>query len=89
VVTAGNPVDWARTFGSVVLGRAERSPFVEVTHGKKFRVRFDRKLPHELDGGTRPAARDLRIKVHPRAITVCVPSGAANGSRGALGQPHG
>jgi YegS/Rv2252/BmrU family lipid kinase len=83
VVTAGNPVEWARAFGSVVLGRTERSPFVEVTRGKKFRVQLDRKLPHELDGGARKPARKLRIKVHPRSITVCVPSGAANGNPGA------
>jgi diacylglycerol kinase (ATP) len=83
VVTAQNPVEWARTFGSVALGRTERSPFVEVTRGKKFRIRFDRKLPYELDGGTRKAVRDLRIKVHPGSITICVPSAGANGNPGA------
>jgi len=73
VVTAGNPVDWARTLGRVALRGAERSPFVEMTAGKSFRIRFDRKLPYELDGGARPAARDLRIEVHPRSVTICVP----------------
>jgi len=73
VVTAGNPVDWARTLGRVALRGAERSPFVEMTAGKSFRIRFDRKLPYELDGGARPAARDLRIEVHPRSFTICVP----------------
>ena len=87
VVTAQNPVEWARTFGSVALGRAERSPFVEVTRGKKFRVRFDRKLPYELDGGTRKAVRDMRIKVHPGSITVCVPPQAANGNPGGRDRP--
>jgi diacylglycerol kinase (ATP) len=87
VVTAQNPVEWARTFGRVALGRAERSPFVEVTRGRKFRVRFDRKLPYELDGGTRQAVRDMRIKVHPGSITVCVPPGAANGYPGGLDRP--
>jgi diacylglycerol kinase family enzyme len=82
VVTAANPVEWARTFGSVALGRTERSPFVQVTRGKKFRVRFDRKLRYEVDGGARKPVRDLRIKVHPGSITVCVPPGAANGTRG-------
>jgi diacylglycerol kinase (ATP) len=74
VVTARNPVEWARTFGSVALGRADRSPFVEVTRGKKFRVQFDRKLPYELDGGARKAVRKMRIKVHPASVTVCVPA---------------
>jgi diacylglycerol kinase (ATP) len=87
VVTAANPVEWARTFGRVALGRAERSPFVEVTRGRKFRVRFDRKIPYEVDGGARQAVRDLRIKVHPGSITVCVPPPAANGNPGGLDRP--
>jgi diacylglycerol kinase family enzyme len=74
VVTAGNPVEWARTLGRVAAGRAKRSPFVEVTAGKAFRIRFDRKLPYELDGGARPGVRDLRIEVHPRSVTICVPA---------------
>lgn len=74
VVTARNPVDWARMLGRVALSSAERSPFVELTRGRSFRVRFDRKLPYELDGGARAAARDLRIDVHPRSVTICVPA---------------
>jgi diacylglycerol kinase (ATP) len=73
VVTARNPVDWVRTLGRVAVGGAERSPFVEMRAGKSFRIRFDRKLPYELDGGARPAVKNLRIKVHPRSVTICVP----------------
>jgi diacylglycerol kinase family enzyme len=74
VVTAKNPADWARTLGRVALGKAEKSPFVQVTSGKKFRLRFDRPFPYELDGGARPAVKKVRIKVHPASITVCVPA---------------
>jgi diacylglycerol kinase (ATP) len=80
VVTARNPVEWARTLGRVALGKSEKSPFVEVTRGKKFRVRFDRPFPYELDGGARPAVRKMRIKVHPASIKICVPAKAADGS---------
>ena len=73
VVTAGNPVQWARTFGRLALGHPEQSPFAEVTQGKKFRIRFDQKVRYELDGGARPARRKLRINVHPGSVTVCVP----------------
>ena len=73
VVTAKNPVEWARTFSRLALGQAERSPFVEVTHGTRVKIRFDRKIPYELDGGARPGCRELRIKVHPGSITLCVP----------------
>jgi diacylglycerol kinase (ATP) len=78
VVTAKDPAEWARTFARLTLGRAEKSPFVEVTHGKKFKVSFDRKLPYELDGSARPAVRELRIKVRPRSVRICVPAKAAS-----------
>jgi len=74
LVTARNPVQWARTFGRLALGHPDQSPFVKVTTGKKFTIRFDRKVQYELDGGARPATRKLRIKVRPASITICVPS---------------
>jgi diacylglycerol kinase (ATP) len=74
VVTAGNPADWMRTLGRIAAGGAEHSPFVEMTTGTSFQIRFDRKLPYELDGGARPAVKHLRIKVHPRSVTICVPA---------------
>jgi diacylglycerol kinase (ATP) len=73
VVTARNPVQWARTFGRMALGHPEQSPFAEVTTGQRFRVRFSQKVAFELDGGPRPAARTLCIKVRPHSVTVCVP----------------
>jgi diacylglycerol kinase (ATP) len=80
VVTAGNAVQWARTLGRVMLNEAERSPFVHITRGRQFRVRFDRQLPFELDGGARPAARKLQIKVHPSSVRICVPADVADRS---------
>jgi diacylglycerol kinase family enzyme len=80
VVTARNPVEWTRTLGRLALGHPERSPFVELTSGRKFRIRFDRDFPYELDGGARPAVRKLRIKAKPSSITICVPA-AVDGSR--------
>lgn len=77
VVTAKNPIEWMRTLGRVALGNAEKSPFVEVTRGRKFRIEFDRRLPCELDGGVRPAVRKMRIKVHPASIRICVPADPA------------
>ncbi|MGD0699446.1 MAG: hypothetical protein ABSA02_06145 [Trebonia sp.] len=73
VVTARNPIQWARTFGRIATGHPDQSPFAEVTTGKRFRVRFDRKVIFELDGGARPASKTLRIKVRPHSVTVCVP----------------
>jgi diacylglycerol kinase (ATP) len=75
VVSARNPVQWARTFGRVAVGHPEQSPFAKVAQGKKFRIRFDRKVRFELDGGARPASDKLRIKARPSSVTVCVPPG--------------
>ena len=77
IVTAANPVEWARTLGRVALNTAEKSPFVEVTRGRKVKIRFDRPLRYELDGGARPAVAKMRIRVHPGSIQICVPAKAA------------
>jgi len=76
VVTARNPVEWARTLGRVALGRTENSPFVEVTRGKRIKIKFSRALPYELDGGARGAATELKVKVAPASVTICVPDPA-------------
>ncbi len=41
--------------------------------GTKFDIRFAEKTAYELDGGDRKPKARLRVKVHPNAITVCVP----------------
>jgi len=73
VVTAKSLTQWVRTISRVVLGRTERSPFVVTTRGSKMKVTFDRPVAYELDGGVRKATKELRIKVRPKSITVCVP----------------
>jgi diacylglycerol kinase (ATP) len=73
VVTAKSLTQWVRTVSRVVLGRAENSPFVVTTRGSRMRVTFDRPTAYELDGGVRKATKELRIKVRPKSITVCVP----------------
>jgi YegS/Rv2252/BmrU family lipid kinase len=73
VVTARNLAQWTRTFGRLVLGHPDESPFVNVTQGKKFKIRFGQKVRYELDGGARPASKKLRIEVRPGSVTVCVP----------------
>jgi diacylglycerol kinase (ATP) len=82
VVTAKNPVQWTRTLGRVALGKGETSKFVHVTRGKRFRIRLSRPFPYELDGGARPAAKKLRVKVHPASITICVPSTPSDSAGG-------
>ena len=73
VVTAKNPLQWTRTLGRMALGSTGKSPFVQMAKGKKFTIAFDRKFPYELDGGARPGATKLRVRVHPASIHICVP----------------
>jgi YegS/Rv2252/BmrU family lipid kinase len=81
IVTARSPVQWARALAVVALGHAARSPFVQVTRGRKIKIRFSRKQTYELDGGARPAVQKMRIKVQPGSVTVCVPAQTGAGAR--------
>jgi len=74
VVTASNPMQWARVFGRLAAGNGASSPFVRLTCGKQFKLRFDQPFRYELDGGARPAVTKLRIRVHPASVTICVPA---------------
>jgi diacylglycerol kinase (ATP) len=84
LVTAKNPAEWARAMARVVQGRVGKSPFIEVTRGERFRIRFNRSMPYELDGGARGTVKELRIKVHPGSVKLCLPAQART-----AGQPGG
>ena len=77
VVTAKNPLDWARTFVRVTKGDPQKSPFVQLSRGKEFQITFKKRFPFELDGGERKAVKKMHIKVQPASITICVPTDAA------------
>jgi diacylglycerol kinase (ATP) len=74
VVTAKNRAEWIRVLGRVAQGRAEKSSFVEVTRGERFLIRFNRSVPYELDGGARGTVKELRIKVRPGSVRLCLPA---------------
>jgi diacylglycerol kinase (ATP) len=73
VVRAGGMLQWARVLGRMVAGRADRSPLVDTTRGRKLDVRFDKKTVYELDGGDRVPTKRLKARVEPAAIRICVP----------------
>jgi diacylglycerol kinase (ATP) len=79
VLTAEGPLQLARAVARTALGSAEKSPFVRVTQGRKVRVKLDRKVPYELDGGDRKDVRSFKVRVEPGAITVCVPRAREEG----------
>lgn len=77
VVTADGAVEWARTLARAAVGTTARSPFVQTASGRRVRIKLDREMPYELDGGDRRATRSLKIDVEPAAVTVCVPPTSA------------
>jgi YegS/Rv2252/BmrU family lipid kinase len=73
VVNADGITDWARTLARTAIGHADRSPLVRATSAKKIKVDLDRKVLYEIDGGDRMKVKSFKIKVEPKAVTVCVP----------------
>jgi YegS/Rv2252/BmrU family lipid kinase len=76
VTNADGLGQWARTVARTAVGSTAKSPFVQVTKAKKIRIELDHKVAYELDGGARPAAKVLKAKIEPGAITVRVPEPA-------------
>jgi YegS/Rv2252/BmrU family lipid kinase len=74
VVNADGVVDWVRTLARTAVGHAERSPLVQATSATKVKVKLDRKVLYEVDGGDREKVKSFTIKVQPEAITICTPS---------------
>ncbi|HWC08855.1 MAG TPA: diacylglycerol kinase family protein [Solirubrobacterales bacterium] len=76
VLTSEGPVQLVRAAARTALGSADRSPFVRITQARKLRVKLDRRVPYELDGGDRTKVKSFKVDVEPGAITVCVPRSA-------------
>jgi YegS/Rv2252/BmrU family lipid kinase len=73
VVNADSITDWMRAIARTAIGQSERSPLVQATTAQKIKVKLNRKVLYEVDGGDRAAVRSFKVRVEPRAITVCVP----------------
>jgi diacylglycerol kinase (ATP) len=76
VVTADGVAQWARALVRTAVSSADRSKFVRTTKAKKIKVKLDRKMPYELDGGDAKPVDRLKIRVEPAAVTICVPERA-------------
>jgi YegS/Rv2252/BmrU family lipid kinase len=73
VVNADGITDWMRAIARTAVGQSERSPLVQATTAKKIKVKLNRKVIYEVDGGDRAPVRSFKVRVEPRAITICVP----------------
>lgn len=73
VVNADGIADWVRTFARTAAGHPERSPLVQATSARKIKVKLDRKVRYEVDGGGRRPVKSFTVTVQPAAVTICVP----------------
>jgi YegS/Rv2252/BmrU family lipid kinase len=76
VVTAEGLLEWGRILARTAAGSANASPFVQTTKASSVKVKLNRKVLYELDGGDRTKVKAFKVKAEPGAITVCVPSDA-------------
>jgi diacylglycerol kinase (ATP) len=76
VTSATGPVQWARVLGRIATGEADRSPFTQTSRARAVDIRLGTRMGYELDGGERAPASRLKVRLAPRAATVCVPDPA-------------
>ena len=81
VVTADGFTQWLRTLARTATGSPGESPFVRTTHARTVKVKLNREVLYELDGGARTKTKSLRIKVQPAHLDVCVPPIPPSGDR--------
>jgi diacylglycerol kinase family enzyme len=74
VVTAEGLLSWGRMLARTAVGTPSKSPFAQTTKARSVKVRLNRKVLYELDGGDRTKTKAFTVKVEPGAITVCVPT---------------
>ena len=74
VLSADGVREWAGTIARAVAGTASKSPHVVTTKVRTVRIKLDRKIPYEIDGGDRKKVRKLHIEVEPEAVLICVPA---------------
>ena len=72
VLTATGVLETVRTAARVAVGSADDAAFARTTKAASVRVKMDRKVLYEVDGGDRTKVRSLRVDVEPSAIVVCV-----------------
>jgi diacylglycerol kinase family enzyme len=77
VVTAEGLLEWGRMIARAAVGPADKSPLAHTTKVRSVKVKLNRKILYELDGGDRTKVKAFKVKVEPSAVTVCVPKDGA------------
>ena len=73
VVTAEGLLEWGRMIARAAVGPVDKSPLAQTTKARSVKVKLNRKVLYELDGGDRTKVKAFKVKVEPDAVTVCVP----------------
>jgi YegS/Rv2252/BmrU family lipid kinase len=73
LVTARGLGQWAKVLLDVVRGRANTARYVRRTRAHTIDVESRKVQPYELDGGARPAVKELHFCIEPDAVNVMVP----------------
>ena len=79
VATAEGVVQWARTLARTVAGDPARSPFVRATKAEAVKVKLNRKVRYELDGGDRTKIKAFEVAVEPGALRALRPAAPRRG----------
>jgi diacylglycerol kinase (ATP) len=73
VLSAQHLTDWLRVGVRAALGQIESSPLVQITPATKVKIRLDRKMPWEVDGGARKPTKTFKVSVLPGRVPILVP----------------
>ena len=73
VVTAEGLIEWGRMMARAAVGSPASSPLAQTTKAHGVKVKLDRKVLYELDGGDRKKIKGFKARAVAGAVTVCVP----------------
>jgi diacylglycerol kinase (ATP) len=73
IVEGAGVTRWARVLARTATQEPSRSPFVRVTKAGAVKVKLDRKVRYELDGGDRSKVKSFKVRVEPGVLRVRVP----------------
>lgn len=74
IATADGLLEWARVVARTATGSVSDSPFARTTKAHSVKVKLDRKVRYELDGGDRKKLKSFKVEAEPASLTVCVPT---------------
>jgi YegS/Rv2252/BmrU family lipid kinase len=80
VVTADGLVEWGRMIARTAIGSAVKSPFAQTTKARSVKVKLNKKVLYELDGGDRKKVKAFKVKIEAGAISICVPAASQEAS---------